>query len=79
VRELLWIDFLKVLNCNYSALRLPVQPVAEAQKGSGAAEGLLNREGENFLGGTDMWGMRDCRLLVELTPKTKSFLLSMSL
>jgi hypothetical protein len=64
VRELLGIDFLKVLNCNYSALRLPVRPVAEAQKGSGAAEGLLRREGAHFLGGTGMWGMRDCRLLV---------------
>jgi hypothetical protein len=50
VRELLGIDFLKVLNCSYSAWRLPVRPVAEAQKGSGAAKGLLIREGEHFLG-----------------------------
>jgi hypothetical protein len=64
VRELLGIDFLKVLNCSYSALRLHVRPVAEAQKGSGVAEGLLRREGAHFLGGIGMWGMRDCRLLV---------------
>jgi hypothetical protein len=64
VRELLGIDFLKVLNCSYSALRLPFRPVAEAQKGSGVAEGLLSREGAHFLGGTCMWEMRDCRLLV---------------
>jgi hypothetical protein len=58
------IDFLKVLNCSYSALRLPVCPVVEAWKGSGAAKGLLSREGAHFLGGTCMWGMMDCRLLV---------------
>jgi hypothetical protein len=58
------IDFLKVLNCNYSAMRLPIRHVAEAPKGSGTTEGLLSREGAHFLGGTDMWGMRDCRLLV---------------
>jgi hypothetical protein len=50
VRELLGIDFLKVLNYSYRALRLPVWPVVEAQKGSGAAEGLLRREGAHFLG-----------------------------
>ena len=44
------IDFLKVLKCTYRALRLPVWPIAEARKGSGAAEGLLSREGEHFLG-----------------------------
>jgi hypothetical protein len=33
MRELLGIDFLKVLNYNYRALRLPVRPVVEAQKG----------------------------------------------
>jgi hypothetical protein len=64
VRELLGIDFLKVLNCIYSALRLLVRLVAEAQKGSGVVEGLLRREGAHFLGGTGMWGMRDYRLLV---------------
>jgi hypothetical protein len=58
------IDFMKVINCNYSDLRLPVRPVAEARKGSGAVEGLLSKEGAHFLGGTVMWGMRDCRLLV---------------
>jgi hypothetical protein len=55
---------MKVLNCSYSALRLPVRLVAEAQKGSGAAEGPLRREEAHFLGGTCMWGMRDCRLLI---------------
>jgi hypothetical protein len=64
VRELLGIDFLKFLNCIYSALRVPVWHVIEARKGSGVAEGLLRREGPHFLGGTCMWGMRDCRLLV---------------
>jgi hypothetical protein len=64
VRELLGIDFLKVINYSYRALRLPVRPVVEAWKGSGATEGLLSREGAHFLGGTGMWGMRDCRLLV---------------
>jgi hypothetical protein len=33
VRELLGIDFLRELNCNYSALRLHVWPVAEALEG----------------------------------------------
>jgi hypothetical protein len=50
VSELLGIDFLKVLNYNYRALRLPVRPVAEARKGSGVAEGLLSREGAHFMG-----------------------------
>jgi hypothetical protein len=44
------IDLRKVLNCSYNSLRLPVRPVAEAWKGSGAAEGLLSREGAHFLG-----------------------------
>jgi hypothetical protein len=43
VRELLVMDFSKVLNYNYRSLRLPVQPVAEAWKGSGEAEGPLRR------------------------------------
>jgi hypothetical protein len=50
VRELLEIDFLKVLIYSYSALRLPIWPVVEAWKGSGEAEGLLSREGEHFRG-----------------------------
>jgi hypothetical protein len=41
---------MKVLNYIYKALRLPVQPIVEARKGSGAVEGLLSREGEHFLG-----------------------------
>jgi hypothetical protein len=64
VRELLGIDFLKVLNYSYSSLRLLVQPIAEAWKGSGAAEGLLRREGAHFMGGIGMWGMRYYGLLV---------------
>jgi hypothetical protein len=50
VRELLGIDFLKLIKYNYRALRLPVWPIDEARKGSGVAEGLLRREGEHFLG-----------------------------
>jgi hypothetical protein len=50
VRELLGIDFLKVLNCSYMALRLPVRLVVEAHKGSGVAEGPLSKEGSHFLG-----------------------------
>jgi hypothetical protein len=50
VRELLGIDFLKVLNYSYRAQRLPVWLVAEARKGSGVAKGLLSREGAHFLG-----------------------------
>jgi hypothetical protein len=50
VRELLGIDFPKVPNYSYRALRLLVQPVVEALKGSGAVEGLLSREGAHFLG-----------------------------
>jgi hypothetical protein len=46
----LGIYFLKVLNYNYRALRLPIRPVVEVQKGSGVVEGLLIREGKNFLG-----------------------------
>jgi hypothetical protein len=33
VRELLRIDFLKVINCFYNALRLLVEPVVEALEG----------------------------------------------
>jgi hypothetical protein len=44
------IDFLKVMNYSHSALTLPIQPVVEARKGSGAAEGLLTREEAHFLG-----------------------------
>jgi hypothetical protein len=46
----LGIDLLKVLNYNYRALRLPFQPVVEALRGSGVAEGMLSREGAHFLG-----------------------------
>jgi hypothetical protein len=41
---------MKVLNYNYRVLRLLVWPVVEARKGSGAAKGLLKREGAHFLG-----------------------------
>jgi hypothetical protein len=50
VRELFGIEFLKVPNYNYRALRLPVRPIVEAQKGSGVVKGLLSREGAHFLG-----------------------------
>jgi hypothetical protein len=50
VRDLLGIDFLKVLNYSYRAMRLPIQTVVEVRKGSGVAEGLLSREGAHFLG-----------------------------
>jgi hypothetical protein len=36
----------------------------KAQKGSGATEGLLNREGEHFLGWDRLWEMRGCRIVV---------------
>jgi hypothetical protein len=42
--------FLKLINYNYKALRLPIWPVVEAWKGSGATEGLLRREWAHFLG-----------------------------
>jgi hypothetical protein len=50
VRELMGFDFLKVMNYSYRALRLPIRPIVESRKGSGAAEGLLSREGAHFLG-----------------------------
>jgi hypothetical protein len=50
VRELLGIDFLKVLNCSYRSLKLTVWPVVEAQKGSATVEGMLSKEGAHFLG-----------------------------
>jgi hypothetical protein len=50
VRELLGIDFLKVLNYSYRTQRLPVRIVAEARKESGAVEGMMSREGAHFLG-----------------------------
>jgi hypothetical protein len=50
VRELLGIDFSKVPNYNYRALRLLVCPVIESRKEIGSAKGLLNREGAHFMG-----------------------------
>ena len=50
MRELLGVDFLKVLKLSYRALRLPFHAVVEAQKVSGATEGLLSREGAQFFG-----------------------------
>jgi hypothetical protein len=47
---MLGIDFPKVPNCNYMAMRLPIWPIAKTQKGSGATEGLLSREGAHILG-----------------------------
>jgi hypothetical protein len=40
-RELLGIDFLKVINCSYSALRLPVHPVTEALEGKWGSRGTV--------------------------------------
>jgi hypothetical protein len=50
VRELLGIDFPKVPNYNYRALRLPIWPIVEALKRKWGSEGLLSREGAHFLG-----------------------------
>jgi hypothetical protein len=50
VRELLGIEFLKEPNCSYSSLRLLFDLLLKPWKGSGAAEGLLSREGAHFLG-----------------------------
>jgi hypothetical protein len=35
------IDFLKVLNCSYSALRLLVWPIAEAMEGKWGSRGTV--------------------------------------
>jgi hypothetical protein len=46
VRELLGIDFLKVPNCSYRALRLPVWPIVEAPKGKwGSQRNFEQRRG----------------------------------
>jgi len=50
VREFLGIDFPKVKNCIYRALRLHVGPVGETRKGTRVVEGLLRKEGAHFLG-----------------------------
>jgi hypothetical protein len=43
VRELLGVDFLKVLNCSYRDLRLLVQPVAEALEGKWGSQGTIEQ------------------------------------
>jgi hypothetical protein len=43
VRELLGIDFPKVLNYSYRALRLPVWPVVEALKGKWGSRGTVEK------------------------------------
>jgi hypothetical protein len=44
-----WELFPGALGIRYRAMRLPVWPIVEAPKGSGAVEGLLSREGAHFL------------------------------
>jgi len=51
-----------VLNSSYRALRLPIRPVVESWKGSGATEGLLSREEAHFLGWDRLYRMRGCEL-----------------
>jgi len=43
VRELLGIDFLKVLNCNYKALRLPFRHVVEALERKWGSQGTVEK------------------------------------
>jgi hypothetical protein len=43
VRELLRIDLLKVINCGYNALRLPIQPVAEALEGKWGSQRTIEK------------------------------------
>jgi hypothetical protein len=43
VRELLGIDFLKVLNYSYRAMRLPVQPVIEALEGKWGSRRIVEK------------------------------------
>jgi hypothetical protein len=43
VRELLGVDFLKVINYSYRALRLPVWPVAEALEGKWGSQGNIEK------------------------------------
>ena len=42
-RELLGIDFLKVLNYSSRALRLPVQPVVESLEGKWGIQGTVEQ------------------------------------
>ena len=43
MRELLGIDFLKVLNCSYNALRLPVWHVVEALEGKWGSQRTVEK------------------------------------
>jgi hypothetical protein len=43
VRELLGIDFLKVLNCSYRDLRLPIRPVVEALEGKWGSRNTIEK------------------------------------
>jgi hypothetical protein len=56
VRELLGIDFLKVLNCNYSALRLPVRPVVEALEGKWGSQRIVEKRRDTLPGVGQAYG-----------------------
>jgi hypothetical protein len=43
VREFLGIDFLKVLNYNYNAMRLLVWPIAEALEGKWSSQSIVEQ------------------------------------
>jgi hypothetical protein len=55
VRELMGIDFMKVLNYSYRALRLPVRPIAEALKGKWGNRGTVEQRR-----GTLPWVGQEC-------------------
>jgi hypothetical protein len=44
----------------------------------GQLKDYSEKKGHTSSGGTGMWGIRDCRLLVERAPVMESLLLSMS-
>jgi hypothetical protein len=50
VRELLGIDFLKVINYNYMSLRLLVWPIVEALEGKLGNRKTVEKRRGNFLG-----------------------------
>jgi hypothetical protein len=43
VRELLGIDFPKVPNCSYRALRLPIWPIVEAPERKWGSQGTVEQ------------------------------------
>jgi hypothetical protein len=50
VRELLGIDFLKVLNYNYRALRLHVRPIVESLEGKWGSRRIVEKRRDTLLG-----------------------------